>query len=67
MFDCESCALLEDVDADGFSSTNRSVFKVEREEGRRSGAAVLYSNVSSPLQRSTLLDVRAYVTHRKQV
>jgi hypothetical protein len=59
LFDCEWCASLEDVDADGFSSTNGSVFKVVREEGRRSGAAVLYSNVSFPLQRSTL-DVRAY-------
>jgi hypothetical protein len=67
LFDWEWCALLEDVDADGFSSTNGSVFKVEPEEGRRSGASVLYSNVSFHLQRSTLLDVRAYVAHRKQI
>jgi len=39
LFDREWCALLEDVDADGFSSTNGSVFNVEREKGRRSGAA----------------------------
>jgi hypothetical protein len=59
--------LLEDVDANGFSSTNRSVFKVELEEGRRSGASVLYNNVSFYLQRSTLLDVRAYVAYQKQI
>jgi hypothetical protein len=41
LFDCEWCTLLEDVDADGFSSIDGFVFKVEREKGRRSGAAVL--------------------------
>jgi hypothetical protein len=51
LFDCEWRASLVDVDADGFSPTNGSVREVVREEGRRSGAIVLYSNVSFPLQR----------------